>query len=943
MIFSQRNAKRPVFINRSRRAALVVAILALLPLALNSCDFLTSDATRIERAKQLQTKGDYRTAAIELKKVLQNDPNNANARLLLGQVMLATGEVASAEKELRQAYDLGVPFDQLAVPLGQALLAQGKYDVALDELDPMMVDSEDIKIGVLVLRGDAYLATRKLPKAEQTFREVLALEPGRIDGTIGLARAAQMAGDFDGAEEHLKSALSLEPYSVSAWLAKGELEFRRKRYAQAEEAFLHAIKDGEPKISLSQEFVARNGLAEAQWRQGKSDAALGNVERLMRLAPQHPRPKYFRALIAYGAGDYETATRQLQQVLRDFPDYRPAQLLLGATHYAQGNLEQADMYLSSVLSADPSSVGARKLLAATRMREQKPNDALTTLQPAIAQDSTDKQLLGLASRAAFQAGDPEEGVLYLEQGLKVNPDNPALQLDLAAGYLTSGELDHAIEILEKLPETKEGAYRRELLLIIAYLRKRDTKDALAEGQKLLAKRPNDPGAYNLVGSVYLVAGDLSKARQHFDKALQLQPDNVAVLMNLGRLDFREGRQDTARGRFERVLEINPKNVGAMLALAQLSAIRGDQQQVAQWLERASATDPHALRPRLLLLRHYLGQHDTERAREIAAKLVEDAPQNINAQTALGIVQMAERNYRAAAESFRKAIRLAPKSADLQYNLARAELAQKNFGEAKRVLAKTIELRPDHVPATSTLAKLEMHDGKGAQALARARNLQKDEKTRAAGYVLEGDLHMMQRRFDNALIAYETAAGQENSAMIAIKSYQARRQAKMRDPVKPLIQWLNERPSDVRVRLVLAQDYQQHGLIKEAIAQYELLLGTNPNNPVALNNLAWLYHEKKDPRAIGTAERAHRLQPKNGSISDTYGWLLVQESQLERGTELLRQASQQAPNNPAIRYHLAVALAKSEAKDEARKILTDLVNSGKNFKEMAQAKKLLQEL
>jgi putative PEP-CTERM system TPR-repeat lipoprotein len=928
--------------DRSTGVALSIALILLVGM-LAGCDLLTSNETRIERARELETRGDLRTAIVELKKVLQNEPNNKDARLLLGRVSLSAGQVAAAEKELREAHKLGVPVDQVAVLLGQALLAQGKYDVILDELDPVTVDSEKIKVGVLVLRGEAYLATRNLANAERTFHEVLALQPDEIDGRIGLARVAQMVGDFDGAEEHLKSALSLEPSSVSIWLAKGDLEFRRKRYAQAEEAFLHAIEDGEPSANTMQEFVARNGLAEAQWRQGKSDAALRNVQRMMRLAPRHPRPKYFRALIAYGAGDYTTATQQLEQVLRDFPNYRPAQLLLGATHYAQGNLEQADMYLSSVLASDPTSVRARKLLAATRMRERKPSDALRTLHPAIGQDSTDQELLGLASRAAFQAGDPEEGMSYLEQGLKVDPENPALQMDLAAGYLTSGELDHAIEILEKLPETEGGTYRRELLLILAYLRKHDTKNALTEGQKLLAKRPNDPGAYNLVGTIYMVAGEPSKARQHFDKALQLRPGNVAVLMNLGRLDFREGKQDAARQRFERILESNPKNVNAMVALAQLSAARGDQQQVAQWLERASEADPHALRPRLLLVRHYLVRRDVEKARQIAVKLAQDGPRNPNAQTALGVVHMAERDYRAAAESFRKAIRLAPNSADLQYDLARAELAQQNFGEAKRVLARTIELQPDHVAATSTLAKLEMRDGKATEALARARKLQEGEKTRTAGYVLEGDLCMMQRQFTNAVIAYDKAVGQADSAVIAIKSFQARRAASMPDARKPLIQWLAKEPNDAPVRLVLAQDYQQRNQTKEAIAQYELLLETNPNSPVVLNNLAWLYHEKKDPRAIKSAERAHQLRPESGAITDTYGWLLVQGSQLERGTELLRQAVRQAPDNPAIRYHLAVALAKSGEKDEARKTLTDLVNSGKNFKEMAQAKKLLQEL
>ena len=63
---------------------------------------------------------------IELKKVLQNNPDNRDARLLLGEVSLLTGEAAAAEKELRRAQELGIPREKLIIPLGRALLAQGQ-------------------------------------------------------------------------------------------------------------------------------------------------------------------------------------------------------------------------------------------------------------------------------------------------------------------------------------------------------------------------------------------------------------------------------------------------------------------------------------------------------------------------------------------------------------------------------------------------------------------------------------------------------------------------------------------------------------------------------------------------------------------------------------------------------------------------------------------------
>src|SRR5262249_23687075 len=125
-------------------------------------DTFVSDGSRMERAAQLRTQGDYKAAAIELKKVLQRNPDNPDARFLLGDVSLLTGEAAAAEKELRRAQDLGVAADKVAIPLGRALLIQGRFDKALEELDPGAFESVDARRSVLMLRSEAYLSMGKL-------------------------------------------------------------------------------------------------------------------------------------------------------------------------------------------------------------------------------------------------------------------------------------------------------------------------------------------------------------------------------------------------------------------------------------------------------------------------------------------------------------------------------------------------------------------------------------------------------------------------------------------------------------------------------------------------------------------------------------------------------------------------------------------------------------
>ncbi len=92
-----------------------------------------------------------------------------------------------------------------------------------------------------------------------------------------------------------------------------------------------------------------------------------------------------------------------------------------------------------------------------------------------------------------------------------------------------------------------------------------------------------------------------------------------------------------------------------------------------------------------------------------------------------------------------------------------------------------------------------------------------------------------------------------------------------------------------------------------------------------------------------AERAYQLAPNDPPTMDTYGWLLVQSGQPDRGVVILTQALKLAPDVHEHRYHLAAGLAKAGKMAEARRELTVLVETEAQFPEKEQAKELLELL
>src|SRR5438445_12155953 len=106
-------------------------------LSFNGCDRVVSysEQERLQRAKNFQDEGKLQSSVIELKNALQKNPNNAQARWLLGEIYVDLGQAAEAEKELLKAKELGVAEETVKVPLGKALLTQRLYQRVLSDID----------------------------------------------------------------------------------------------------------------------------------------------------------------------------------------------------------------------------------------------------------------------------------------------------------------------------------------------------------------------------------------------------------------------------------------------------------------------------------------------------------------------------------------------------------------------------------------------------------------------------------------------------------------------------------------------------------------------------------------------------------------------------------------------------------------------------------------
>ncbi|HXH04048.1 MAG TPA: XrtA/PEP-CTERM system TPR-repeat protein PrsT [Candidatus Competibacteraceae bacterium] len=482
----------------------------------------------------------------------------------------------------------------------------------------------------------------------------------------------------------------------------------------------------------------------------------------------------------------------------------------------------------------------------------------------------------------------------------------------------------------------------ESLAVLAELEAGRVDRAIELASALVRKLPDHPLSHNLLGAAYLAKGDVARARQSFQQALRLQPDLLAVQVNLARLDLKEGDTAAAEARYRAVLERDPQYLDALLGMADVNDQLGRPEQAAEWLEQAWQTHPGAYDVGLSLVKRYLELNRLGAALDTAKLLRQGQPQEPAVVRAYGLALLANGDAEGAQQQFQWLLEREPQSAELWHLLATAQLRRQDSASAAASLDKALALAPDYLPSLIVRFQLQQQGRQPDAALATAQEIQRRYPQLSVGYQLEGELHQQQGELGKAIENYASAYAKAPSAPLALALAAVQRQAGADESALITLRgWLQEHPDDLAVRSRLAQYLDQMQRREEAIAEYQRILAQQPDNMLALNNLAWLYNALDDRRAIGYAERAFELAPERPEILDTLGWTLVQHGgDVERGLRLLQEAVLRAPQLADIRYHLAAAYEKAnrlaEARQEVEKLLSSDELPGFSYREQAKA-------
>lgn len=913
--------------------------LSLVFATLSGCD-RTGNLTGeeyLQRAKDKQEQGDIRGSVIDLKNAVQKDPDNAQARWLLGQAYLRSKLADSAIKELETAGNLGVSSTALQGDLAEALLLKRDYAKVLSLAHIDSQASPPQRARAMQLRADALFGMGKVSEACALYVQAIETDPKLAKAHVGLGTCAYTEGKPDTAQEHVQRAIALDGRNPDHKLILALLARARGDLNGALQAYEQALKNEPANID------ALSGRVLTLLALNRPKDAEKDIKALRKAYPKHFIVNYLDAAVAARNQQFEKSRDLLQENLRSAPNHLESLFLLGAVNMQLEHYTLAAQNLNEVLRLAPGSIPARTLLASLHLKREQPKAAYDVLLPVL-RGKPDFTQLGLAGEALLQMGRTSEANALFREAAKLDSRSGAPALAMGRASLQQDNVSEALDFLQQASHFEPTRLRAELFMIRTLWQQGDRPAAMNRLAELEKSHTNVADLPLLRGSMLFESGDHAAARAPFEKALGIDPKNTRTILALVDVDRKAGRHTQAQERLAKALKAKPDDEALLLASAIQASQKGQRDEALHLLERAAKASPSALLPQQFLVQAALAAGQLQRAQSIARTYADSQPGSREAKILLANTQFAVRDFDTAIAGYKRLLADTPTDPSLNLQLGLALLSTDRIGEARDVLKKAVAASGEAFAPLHALASLEARTGNHARAQDLASKLHTKFPQSEAGLSLLGDIAFRQQQYAKALDAYQRAMAIRAGSPLMLKLADTLdRLNRPTEAESRLADWVNRHPDDGNVRQAYADRLSARGNTASAIEHYEFLLNKQPQSVPVLNNLATLLTTANPPRALKLAQSAHGLAPALPHVMDTYGWLLVSNNRATEGLPYLEKAHRALPMQRSINFHYAAALSKVGNTSQAKRELEKLLATKASFPERQEAVVLLRTL
>lgn len=815
---------------------------------------------------------DYVNASIYLKKVIQEQPKNIKARLLLAQVYQTQGIFISAEKEWTKADELGAPVSETIL---NKLISLYVLDdnVAINEYwqknqttleSSVILNTVHIPVLSLFKLNKIEEAKQLLTSAENIAKEIQA--PKKIVFLKKLNIILFEEQSKTKKSELISNLSKKYNFDLPLNLLLANIQNLAQNYQASSELYediaIRYPEFAEAMIVAVETFLRQPNLTKAQLY----------VDKLLYDYPKHPYINQLAAQIKIQQKEFFTAKKHVEEALLTGQPNPQLRILAGLTYFQLKNYELAESYLDGLEIFFPKNDFVKKLIVSNKLKlgtHSKITDIISS--------KDDIELLSATSIALLKT-DPSVSFKLLEK-LELNDiENIADRNRLGIAKLMSRNALAATDVIQSARETLNNA--------------ESSTEAITSSRFLLV-------------SALIKEGNLDEAEEYLHQWLKAEPKNTTLLLFLANINIQRKPEESINT-YKKVLTLDPDNRVALLKLGQHSAKKMQFSQANQYFENIIKNNKYDAQA---LIGLYNSDSQLSLA-DAALKKAEEKLLPLEQETANEQLMILTNIYLIANEPS-KAIELIGKhkekiadNSKLAFELitAEAHLQQTEFGKSvaiyDEILRKQMHLKilrkklavhnaaKTQVQAIDDLQQLlKKHTDNVNLAILSANYFVDHKESKLAiellnktsipkeyiniSQAINAKALYFEGEYQKALPLLEKQYDIVKSNQLASFTFNALLKMNKEDAATSFMKaHINNKPNDNVNRLQFAN--QQIGKDSdEAIKQYRKIIETTPNNVIVLNNLAWLLFEKEQfSDAKIYVDQALALAPNNKDVLDT---------------------------------------------------------------------------
>ncbi|WP_432464326.1 XrtA/PEP-CTERM system TPR-repeat protein PrsT [Agarivorans sp. QJM3NY_33] len=890
-------------------------VLGALSLSLVACGG-DSAQEHLTKATNYLAQGDNSAAIIELKNAIKKDGELGQARLSLGRIYLNRGSYPAAQKELLKALALNADKAQVLPLLARSYLNQNQADKISTLIPDNRPLEADVETELLAIYALSLFREGQIDKARLTLNQ--AQELGVENTYSRMASASISAADkqYDQANSTIDQLAQEAPNNTDVWLLKGHLATLSNDIETAVAAYRHAVELAPDAIQftlyLAQALVKNKQYSEAE----------PYLNRILKMAPNHILSNQLKAYIQFQKEDFDSAFTLATKALQNGSNNTSTQLIAGISAYKLNKYEQALTQLEKVITKDPGNALAQRLYVTTQFRIGQLDSALEQLNQSSLTDAQDSNFLSTVSIQLNQLGRTEEALQIAEKAAA----SGNLSAKAKLGLLQLKQNDpKGLETLNQVLAENPAQTQAFLGIQAFHYKQKKTDEVFAALEQWLGEHPKDQAVKLYKGALLEQLGRYQEALDAYQSVLKDNPKDVPATLFSSSAYVQIGKAEKAYQIIYQLKTENPENLRVFQFLMGHASQLDRMAEVKALLDQQLLEQPNSNLLQEQLGRYFVFKKDFKQA-ITSLEQVEPLLRSDQIWQLIGDLYLQDKQNDNAISTYRRWLDNSPLSLAAYIKNINVLEANNKLNEAVALSNRAVKVFKNNQKMIFLNSVLLLKTGNAAASQEALNSLAPNQLKTLAAIQQQGYIYLTQENLPLAIKTFEDLYSKHPSMQTANRLIQTYKDANQPERAVAFVEkTLSEHGEAAQPLQLQLAELQMSLNPQQALQSYQKIISKEPENIIALNNLAWVYHAQQDnQQALKYAKQVYQLKPELAQIKDTYGYMLLKAGQAEKATEILAESYQQQANNE-IGVHYVEALIASNKHSQARTLLNSLID------------------